>query len=85
MAETGDSKVLDTVIVGAGLAGLTGAYKLRHKKILPLEKEEDCGGRTLSRKTGEYVFNAGAQLVLNDARKTSKLHFETMLLLYGIQ
>ena len=73
MAETGDSKVLDTVIVGAGLAGLTVAYNLRDRNILVLEKEEVCGGRTLSLKMGEYTYNAGAQVILNDDSETSKL------------
>jgi oxygen-dependent protoporphyrinogen oxidase len=68
-----NSQILDAVIVGAGLAGLTTAYRLRDKNILVLEKEDVCGGRTISRKMGEYVFNTGAQVVLNDEGETSKL------------
>lgn len=68
-----NSQILDAVIVGAGLAGLTTAYRLKDKNILVLEKEDVCGGRTISRKMGEYVFNTGAQVVLNDEGETSKL------------
>ena len=58
--------LLDVVIVGAGLAGLTAAYRLRDRNILLLEKEEIPGGRTESRTLGPYVYNAGAQVVLGD-------------------
>ena len=68
-----NNQILDAVIVGAGLAGLTTAYRLRDKNILVLEKEDVCGGRTISRKMGEYVYNIGAQVVLNDEGETSKL------------
>ena len=68
-----NNQILDAVIVGAGLAGLTTAYRLRDKNILVLEKEDVCGGRTVSRKMGEYVYNTGAQVVLNDEGETSKL------------
>ena len=73
MPDDNDQQVLDAVIVGAGLAGLTAAYRLRDKNILVLEKEDVCGGRTISRKMGEYVYNTGAQVVLNDEGETSKL------------
>lgn len=69
----GNDKVLDAVVVGAGLAGLTAAYRLRDKNILVLEKEDVCGGRTVSRKMGEYVYNTGAQVVLGDDSETAKL------------
>ena len=73
MAEDGESKVLDTVIVGAGLAGLTTAYRLRDKEILVLEKEEVIGGRTISRTLGPYVYNAGAQVILGDKSIVAQL------------
>ncbi len=68
-----EDNVLDAVIVGAGLAGLTAAYRMRDKNILLLEKEDVCGGRTVSRKMGEYVYNTGAQVVLSDDSETAKL------------
>jgi len=73
MDKDSNSTILDTVIVGAGLSGLTVAYRLKDKNILVLEKEDVCGGRTISRKMGEYVYNAGAQVVLGDDSESSKL------------
>ena len=73
MAINEETKVLDTVVVGAGIAGLTVAYRLRDRDILLLEKEEICGGRTISRKMGEYVYNAGAQVVLGNESAPAKL------------
>ena len=58
--------LLDLVIVGGGLAGLTAAYRMRDQNLLLLEKEEIPGGRTESRTLGPYVYNAGAQVVLGD-------------------
>jgi len=58
--------MLDTVIVGGGIAGLTAAYRLRDRDILLLEKEDVPGGRTLSHRLGAYVYNAGAQVILGD-------------------
>jgi len=69
----GNNQIFDAVIVGAGLAGLTAAYRLRDKNILVLEKEDVCGGRTISRKMGEYVYNTGAQVVLSDESETANL------------
>ena len=54
----------DLIVVGGGIAGLTVAYRLRHKNILLLEKESVAGGRTLSRQLGDYVYNAGAQVIM---------------------
>ena len=68
-----NNQTLDAVIVGAGLAGLTAAYRLRDKNILVLEREDVCGGRTISRRMGEYVYNTGAQVVLSDESETAKL------------
>ena len=63
---TTNPKTLDTVIVGGGLAGLTVAYRLQDQDILLLEREDHCGGRTLSMQMGEYVYNMGAQVVNGD-------------------
>ncbi len=63
---TSNPKTLDTVIVGGGLAGLTVAYRLQDQDILLLEREDYCGGRTLSKQMGEYVYNMGAQVVNGD-------------------
>ena len=66
MPTTTHPKTLDTVIVGGGIAGLTIAYRLQNQDILLLEKEDYCGGRTLSKQMGEYVYNMGAQVVNGD-------------------
>ena len=42
----------DVVIVGGGIAGLTVAYQLGNQNVLLLEKEDMCGGRTLSMNMG---------------------------------
>lgn len=70
MAEAQDSRILDAVIVGGGIGGLTAAYRLKDKDILLIEKEDVCGGRTISRQMGDYVYNVGAQVILS---KTSQL------------
>ena len=61
------------MIVGGGIAGLTVGYRLRDRDILLLEKEDVCGGRTISCKLGEYVFNAGAQVITGDKNLVTRL------------
>jgi oxygen-dependent protoporphyrinogen oxidase len=51
----------DTVIIGAGIAGLTAAYMLRDKNILLLEEEDRFGGRILTEKVNEATNNIGTQ------------------------
>ncbi|MCK4792257.1 MAG: FAD-dependent oxidoreductase [Desulfobacteraceae bacterium] len=54
-----DKKV---VIVGAGVAGLTLAYKLSHdqdKEVLLIEKEPFVGGLARSFEYGDYTFDIG--------------------------
>jgi oxygen-dependent protoporphyrinogen oxidase len=56
-----DGQLYDTVIIGAGIAGLTAAYMLRDKNILLLEQEDRFGGRVLSEKVNEATNNIGTQ------------------------
>ena len=63
----------DVIVVGGGIAGLTTAYRLRHKNVLLLEKEPVVGGRTLSRQLGDYVYNAGAQVIMGNQSPVAAL------------
>ena len=53
----------DVVVVGAGLAGLTAARRLRAQgaSVLVFEARDRVGGRTLSQQAGAGVFDLGAQ------------------------
>lgn len=63
----------DLIVVGGGIAGLTVAYRNRHKNVLLLEKEPVAGGRTLSRTLGDYVYNAGAQVIMGNESPVARL------------
>jgi oxygen-dependent protoporphyrinogen oxidase len=52
----------ETVIVGAGIAGLTAAWTLRDRRILVLEATDRVGGRLRSEPRGPYWLNLGAHL-----------------------
>jgi oxygen-dependent protoporphyrinogen oxidase len=52
----------DVVIVGGGIAGLSAAWRLRHRDVLLLEGADRLGGRMRSEPCGEYWLNYGAHL-----------------------
>jgi protoporphyrinogen/coproporphyrinogen III oxidase len=52
----------DVVVVGAGLAGLTAAWRLRDLDVLVLESTERIGGRIMSERRGELWLNFGAHV-----------------------
>jgi protoporphyrinogen/coproporphyrinogen III oxidase len=52
----------DVVIVGGGIAGLSAAWRLRHRDVLLLEAGDRLGGRIRSDPCGEYWLNYGAHL-----------------------
>jgi oxygen-dependent protoporphyrinogen oxidase len=52
----------DVVIIGGGIAGLSAAWRLRHRDILLLEAGDRLGGRMRSDPCGEYWLNHGAHL-----------------------
>ncbi|TPG76407.1 flavin monoamine oxidase family protein [Pseudomonas arsenicoxydans] len=64
---TNSDDVLDVVIVGAGLAGLTAARDLRRagcESFLVLEASDRVGGRTLNHDLGNgYISEAGGQFI----------------------
>jgi protoporphyrinogen/coproporphyrinogen III oxidase len=53
----------DVVIVGGGIAGLSAAWRLRHRDVLLLEAGDRLGGRMRSDACGEYWLNYGAHLL----------------------
>ncbi|MEV7087738.1 NAD(P)/FAD-dependent oxidoreductase [Streptomyces sp. NPDC093085] len=52
----------DVVIVGAGIAGLSAAWRLRHWDTLVLESEGRVGGRIRSERRGDYWLNWGGHV-----------------------
>jgi protoporphyrinogen/coproporphyrinogen III oxidase len=57
-----DQAGLDVVVVGAGIAGLTAAWHLRHRRLLVLEAAPRAGGRVRSEPRGDYWLNFGPHL-----------------------
>ena len=53
----------DVVIIGGGIAGLSAAWRLRHRDVLLLEASDLLGGRMHSEPCGEYWLNYGAHLL----------------------
>jgi oxygen-dependent protoporphyrinogen oxidase len=52
----------DCIVVGAGIAGLTAAWKLRERDVLVLEAEERVGGRIKSELRDGYPVSVGAHM-----------------------
>lgn len=52
----------DAIIVGGGIAGLSAAWRLRHRDVLLLEAGDRLGGRMRSEPCGDYWLNHGAHL-----------------------
>jgi oxygen-dependent protoporphyrinogen oxidase len=68
---------LDLLVLGAGVAGLTAAYRLRHLDLEVVEAEDFVGGRMKSKYYGPGVWgNHGAQGILSDRVRTTNLALE---------
>lgn len=57
-----NSRLRDVVVVGAGLAGLTAAYRLRDRDVFVVEQEPQVGGRILSHDRDGIALNLGAHM-----------------------
>jgi oxygen-dependent protoporphyrinogen oxidase len=60
----------DVVIVGGGIAGLSAAWRLRHRDVLLLEGGDRLGGRMRSDPCGDYWLNYGAHLFRRRGRSS---------------
>ena len=60
----------DIIVIGAGIAGLTAAYRLHRAglAVTVLEAGAVPGGRVGDRETRGIRYNAGARLVYGDGR-----------------
>jgi len=66
-------RVLDAVVVGAGIAGLSAAWDLRDRDVLVLESADRIGGRIRSEPRDPYWLNLGAHVFAGPGSATSRL------------
>jgi protoporphyrinogen oxidase len=64
---------LDAIVVGAGIAGLAGAWTLRDRDVLLLEADTRVGGRICSEPRGDYWLNWGAHVFAGPESATGRL------------
>ncbi|GAA3708175.1 NAD(P)/FAD-dependent oxidoreductase [Zhihengliuella alba] len=67
----------DAVIIGAGLAGLSAAWRLRHWDTVVLESKDRVGGRIRSERRGDYWLNWGGHVFAGPGSSTDTLLNET--------
>ncbi|MCA1184993.1 MULTISPECIES: NAD(P)/FAD-dependent oxidoreductase [unclassified Saccharopolyspora] len=63
----------DAIVIGAGLAGLSAAWRLRHWDALLLEADERVGGRIRSERRGRYWLNWGGHVFAGADSSTDAL------------
>jgi oxygen-dependent protoporphyrinogen oxidase len=63
----------DVVVVGAGIAGLSAAWRLRDRGVLVLESEARVGGRLRSHRRGDYWLNFGGHVLAGAGSETAQL------------
>lgn len=63
----------DVVIVGAGLAGLSAGWRMRHWDSLILEADDRVGGRIRSERRGAYWLNWGGHVFAGEDSSTESL------------
>jgi oxygen-dependent protoporphyrinogen oxidase len=64
---------VETVVVGAGIAGLATAWRLRHREVVVLERANRVGGRIWSEPRGDYWLNFGAHVFAGPESATGRL------------
>jgi protoporphyrinogen/coproporphyrinogen III oxidase len=71
--------IFDTIILGAGLSGLTTAYHLtkRGYRVLVLEKNDRPGGAVLSQRIGEFLCEGGPNSLQETPEFTSYVYWKS--------
>ncbi|MBV9416332.1 MAG: FAD-dependent oxidoreductase [Solirubrobacterales bacterium] len=64
---------VETVVVGAGIAELATAWRLRHREVVVLERADRVGGRICSERRGDYWLNFGAHVFAGPESATGRL------------
>jgi protoporphyrinogen/coproporphyrinogen III oxidase len=64
---------VDAVVVGAGIAGLAAAWRMRHREVVVLERAKRAGGRIWSEHRGHYWLNFGAHVFAGPESATGRL------------